>query len=116
MPSRPPRLCPTCSRPFAGPRCPQCRRRTDAARGSSAERGYGTTWQRTRAGFLAEHPLCELCPTPTLATVADHHPTSRRDLVTAGDPNPDAWHHLRPLCKPCHDRETARLYPGGWAR
>ncbi len=119
MPRKPPRLCPRCRSTVTGPECPTCRadyrRRTDADRGTAADRGYDRAWQRNRAAFLAEHPLCALCPTPTLATVADHHPTPRRDLVTAGDPDPDAWHHLRPLCKPCHDRETARLYPAGWA-
>ena len=30
------------------------------------------------------------------------------------DPDPDAWHHLRPLCRKCHDDETAANQPGGW--
>ncbi|WP_439679604.1 hypothetical protein [Embleya sp. MST-111070] len=29
--------------------------------------------------------------------------------------DPDAWARLRPLCVRCHNRETARLQPGGWA-
>lgn len=49
-----------------------------------------------------------------MATVADHHPTSRRELLTQGVTDPDADHRLRPLCTTCHNRETARNQPGGW--
>jgi 5-methylcytosine-specific restriction protein A len=47
------------------------------------------------------------------ATVADHYPLSRKELIDAGlDPNDPQ--HGRGLCKPCHDRETAQNQPGGW--
>lgn len=48
------------------------------------------------------------------ATVADHHPLSRKQLIDAGL-NPDDPNAGRGLCKPCHDRETATNQPGGWA-
>ncbi|WP_284294541.1 hypothetical protein [Luteimicrobium album] len=49
------------------------------------------------------------------ATVADHYPTERRDLVDMGlDPDDPA--RGRGLCKPCHDKKTARTMPGGFAK
>jgi len=61
---------------------------------------------------LDRDPICVLCRLAA-STVADHWPTSRRDLEAAGlDPNDPA--RGRGLCKPCHDRETARNQPGGW--
>ncbi len=41
-------------------------------RGSSAQRGYGSRWQKARAAYLAAHPLCCRCHeggTITAATV-----------------------------------------------
>ncbi|MEU8131949.1 hypothetical protein [Streptodolium elevatio] len=54
-----------------------------------------------------------LCAHP--ATVADHFPSSRRQLIAAGVADPDAPERLRALCSPCHNRETAKRQPGGWA-
>jgi 5-methylcytosine-specific restriction protein A len=56
--------------------------------------------------------VCVLCGF-NFATVADHYPLTRKELVERGmDPNnPDAG---RGLCKPCHDRYTAISSPGGW--
>ena len=81
-------------------------------RPTAAQRGYGAAWQRTRARYLRTHPTCALCPAP--AQVADHYPRSRRELIAAGIANPDADQYLRPLCTPCHNRETAKYQPGGW--
>lgn len=121
MPTRPHNPCstPGCvSRAPTGGRCETCRsrRRTimDAQRGTSTERGYDAAWRATRLDYLTRHPWCRLCG--HVATVADHHPTSRRDLVTAGVPDPDTDHRLRPLCDRCHRTETARNQPGGWNR
>lgn len=121
MPTRPPGRCttPGCHNPTtAGGRCDTCtaRRATvkDRRRGTAAQRGYDHTWTRTRLTYLADHPWCALCPAP--ATVPDHHPVSRRDLLRQGVPDPDAAHRLRPLCDRCHRRETARNQPGGWHR
>ncbi|MEU1128750.1 hypothetical protein ABZ383_02605 [Streptomyces sp. NPDC005900] len=47
--------------------------------------------------------------------MADHFPLSRRELIARGEPNPDAAKHLRPLCVACHNCETARNQPGGFA-
>jgi len=91
--------------------CPQ--HTTPDRRPSAAARGYGPKWRRIRAQFLKHHPRCALCPAP--ATVADHHPLTRRQLLEVGDPHPDAWHHLRPLCEPCHARHTA-THDGSFGR
>ncbi len=118
MPTSSPRVCPTCRTTIPPGPCPHCRREQrregDQRRGTAAQRGYGHDWQLTRAAYLREHRLCTLCNRP--ATVADHHPETRRSLVDRGVPDPDAWHRLRALCKPCHDKHTAVTTPGGWNR
>lgn len=65
-----------------------------------------------REGVLARDPICKVCRRAP-STVADHFPLSRRELVAAGL-DADDPERGRGLCKPCHDRETARLQPGGW--
>lgn len=112
-----PRALRVCSRPGCpnltpGGPCATHRREADQARGSSSQRGYDSRWARRRADYLRDHPACRLCP--ARATVADHHPVSRRDLVAQGVTDPDADHRLRPLCASCHSRETATHQPGGW--
>lgn len=78
----------------------------DRRRGSASSRGYDADWRRLRLQFLAAHPLCLFCADAdrvTAATVVDH-------IITIAD-RPDLrldWSNLRPLCKECHDRHTAR--------
>lgn len=76
-------------------------------------KAYDVRWQRTRRAYLYANPWCVLCAAP--AVVADHHPIGRRQLIDQGVTDPDAPERLRPLCVRCHNRETARLQPGGWA-
>lgn len=109
-----------CSRPgcpelTTSGRCDSCRRDADAQRRARPDQqAYNSPqWRRRRAAYLAVNLFCALCRAPS--TVADHYPISRRDLVDMGVPGPDAPERLRPLCKPCHSRETARHQPGGWA-
>ncbi|EFL01599.1 HNH endonuclease [Streptomyces sp. SPB78] len=114
MPRRPRKPCsvPGCPELVTTGRCPAHEREAEERRGSSSERGYDTRWQRRRAAYLYHHPWCVLCGQP--ATVADHFPLSRKQLVARGDPDPDTDKHLRPLDRACHARETARHQPGGW--
>ena len=117
MPNRPPKRCVRCGQPTTG-RCRRClaqtRKRSDIQRGDATQRGYGTDHRnRFRAGVLTVNPWCVLCGKQ--ATVADHYPQSRRELVAAGlDPNDPQYG--RGLCQPCHSKATAE-YPaqrGGW--
>ena len=81
-------------------------RAQDKRRGSASSRGYDADWRRCRAAFLFAHPLCRFCEEAdqvTAATVADH--------IISIQERPDLrldWGNLRPLCKECHDRRTAR--------
>ncbi len=108
-------VCPTsgCATITEGGRCGTCRSKAEQVRGSASQRGYNSRSHRIRfrQGVLSKHPFCVLCG--SVATVADHHPLSRRELEAQGlDPNdPERG---RGLCKPCHDRETSTHQPGGW--
>lgn len=78
----------------------------DDRRGTAYQRGYNRRWQRARAVFLVEHPLCLYCERMgriTPATVVDHVIPHKgdRDLFWS----PDNW---QALCKPCHDSVKAR--------
>lgn len=57
--------------------------------------------------------LCREADKWELATVADHWPLSRRELLERGL-DADDPEHGRGLCKRHHDQETARNQPGGW--
>lgn len=107
--SSPGERCPTHSAEFAA-----ASREADKRRGTRIERGYDAKWRRNRARFLAAHPICIDCGGP--ATVADHDPVSRRELVAQSDPHPDAWQHLKPRCRNCHSQRTGLAEPGGWNR
>ena len=87
-------------------RCPTHTRRRDG-------NPYSTPGhQAFREAVLARDPICVLC-LRVRATVADHYPDERRDLVAQGlDPNDPA--RGRGLCKSCHDKHTAATSPGGW--
>jgi len=96
------RACVVCGRLSDRGRCERHR----PVRASASSRGYGFRWRRLRAEFLAQYGACEDCGAP--ATVPDHDPVSRAELVRRGDPDPDAFHHLVPRCAACHGRRTVR--------
>ncbi|QDY79306.1 HNH endonuclease [Streptomyces qinzhouensis] len=115
MPRRPRRPCTAPGCPELTPRggrCPKHQKEADRAR-EAGGRTYDTRWQRVRRAYLYANPWCVLCS--ALANVADHHPVSRRELIARGEPNPDAWKHMRPVCASCHNAETAQRQPGGFA-
>lgn len=114
-----PRAASTCSTPgcpnltsYGSNRCTQCQRQADTARGTATQRGYDKQHRRFRRHVLERDALCVLCGTG-VATVADHYPKSRRQLVAEGL-NPNDPRHGRGLCKRCHDQQTAIHQPGGW--
>lgn len=75
-------------------------------RKSSAERGYGSRWQKYRAVFLTRNPLCamhhklgQIVP----ATVVDHITPHRGDQTLFWDKT-----NHQPLCESCHNRHKQR--------
>jgi len=119
MPSKP-------KRPCSYPRCPnltteryceqhkkQAAKRYDQERGTAAQRGYGPRWRKVRMMFLRQHPLCVECQKAgrlTPATVVDHIIPHKGDMVLFWDES-----NWQALCKPCHDRKTAKE-DGGFGR
>lgn len=118
MPERPRRPCttPGCPHQAESGRCDPCRegRRKLTRRRKRQVDDYGPRWPQVRVEFLIRNPWCRLCP--RMAAIPDHWPRSRRQLVADGVLDPDLDQYLRPLCKVCHDRQTAINQPGGWHR
>lgn len=110
---RPPCSVPGCPELTTSGRCKEHEREATKNRETPGTSAYGPRWPRIRRAYLYAHPWCLLCTGP--ATVADHHPLSRRQLRAQAVPDPDAWHRLRPLCTSCHNGETAVHQPGGRA-
>lgn len=114
---RKPCTTPGCPHRTTAGRCDTCRsrqRRTTNRRRETWSELYGPNWPADRLDYLTRHPTCVLCA--RMATVADHHPRGIRLLIKHGVANPNADKYLRPLCKSCHDAETAKWQPGGWNR
>lgn len=103
-------------------KCPDCKAKADKQRRPQGN-PYRTPGHRLRfrEGVLARNPRCVCTDTGhghdgmcgQLATIADHYPIERVDLVTQGA-DPDDPKHGRGLCKTCHDKHTAATSPGGW--
>ena len=92
-------------------RCPTCVAKADIARRPNGN-PYATRGHKAfREQVLARDPICVLCLSKR-ATVADHHPLDRVDLIARGDdPNNPAFG--RGLCKQCHDTKTGREHGFG---
>lgn len=95
--------CPTLVR--TGSRCPACTRARDRARGSTAERGYGTEHRRIRAQLVAAlsagHALqCWRCGTTI----------TRPDQFDVGHDDNNRAITRGPECRPCN-RATAGRRP-----
>jgi 5-methylcytosine-specific restriction enzyme A len=104
---KPPRPCSRCRQAtFRGGLCRphylQKEQHRNLRRGSAAQRGYDQDHRELfRAPVLERDLWCVVCDDAP-ATVADHYPLSRKELVAQGlDPNDPE--HGRGLCKPCHD-------------
>ena len=93
-------------------RCEQHRREARARR--TGNRVYSSAGHiRFRNAVLQRDLICTACHRAQ-ATVADHYPISREDLVAQGL-NPNDPTRGRGLCHTCHSIETARYQPGGFA-
>lgn len=95
--------CVRCGRPAEENVCEQCRSASPAN-----ERPYDeVAWKRRSRSFLRVHRWCVLCLERGLtvkATVADHYPETRKELLARGVDDPDASGYLRPLCASDHAR------------
>jgi 5-methylcytosine-specific restriction protein A len=123
-PSALPRAClqPGCpERAERGGRCVDHARQHEAAtkQGNTRRKGeLDRDWQRVRARYLRDHPLCERCSGDgqdegrVVAATEVHHRVDRRVAPHLRL----AWANLEALCEPCHAKETrARqmgVYPG----
>ena len=82
--------------------CPEHQRQQeklyDQARGTSAERGYGTNHRRWRQLILARDPICMVCHVKQ-STEADHIDGNNKNLDMDNGQG---------LCKRCHSQKTAQ--------
>lgn len=72
---------------------------------------YDSRWQKARAFFLADHPLCVMCLEQgklTESKIVDHIKPHKMDMVLFWDK--DNW---QALCKHCHDSHKKRLETSG---
>lgn len=69
-------------------------------RPTSAQRGYGSRWQKARRIYLADNQACVRCGQPS--TVVDHITPPKENAELFWDM--DNW---QPMCKRCHDQKTA---------
>lgn len=111
MPQRP---AAACSRPgcrglvradvcsVCGPRRRATYQQYDAQRGTTAERGYGSSWQRLRAVYLRSHPNCAECAKAgrVESAVDVHH------IIPLRDGGSNEASNLMALCHPCHSKYT----------
>lgn len=80
---------------------------------TTTQRGYGWAWQQIRKAALNDEPLCRTCKQEGRTTPADEV-----DHIDGDSHNNDRA-NLRPLCRPCHLKRTAkdqafkRKAPGG---
>lgn len=75
-------------------------------RKSSAERGYGSRWQKYRDAFLKRNPLCVMhqkLGQVVQATVVDHIIPHRGDQSLFWDKS-----NHQALCESCHNRHKQR--------
>lgn len=87
--------------------------RYDKERGTAHQRGYTSRWQKYRITYLVRNPLCAEClkvDKVVPATVVDHIKPHKGDHKLFWDPK-----NQQSLCKPCHDRKTAKE-DGGFGR
>lgn len=78
----------------------QERKRHDDNRPGARQRGYDKRWEKVRAQYIAEHPLCERCEAKGLITPTAmvHHkiPISQGGKVLDKS-------NLMSVCRRCHD-------------
>lgn len=106
MPMKPKKPCshPMCPRLTDGKYCDEHRKTHSADRENASQRGYGRRWQRARARYLRQNPLCVKCLENgqfVEASVVDHIKPHRGNAVLFWDEG-----NWQSLCKSCHDSKT----------
>jgi 5-methylcytosine-specific restriction protein A len=107
---------PGCARLTQGGRCNECKREADGQRGTAAQRGYDSTWARTRATYLRDHPMCE-CGDCEVLPYAQRPLATDVDHIDGRGPKGPRGHdpaNLRSMAHAHHSRRTALDQPGGW--
>lgn len=96
--------CPKLQEPGCDGYCREHRRAAwrseDKVRGSSRQRGYTRSYERTRRAVLNREPLCAVCLAEgkVVAAQVTHH---IHPLAEGGSNRAD---NLLPVCRVCHDR------------
>ena len=84
-------------------------------RGTAAQRGYDSKWQRYRLSYLKHNPICVMCEDEhdriTSASVVDHITP-----VENGQHDPLFWvqSNHQALCRDCHSYKTRVIDGKGW--
>lgn len=114
MPRRQRTPCPIagCVQLTDGGRCSEHKAQAEQHRGNFRQRGYGKGHQRFRRAVISRDVICRICRA-ALATVADHYPDGRNELIAKGL-DPDDPRYGRGLCKTCDSTQTAQRQPGGF--
>lgn len=84
--------------------------KVDIRRTSSSARGYGSKWQKERALYLQENPMCVMCKAEgklKIAKVVDHKVAHCGDPTLFWDRN-----NWQSMCKKHHDSKTAKTDGG----
>jgi 5-methylcytosine-specific restriction protein A len=105
MPARPPS-----HRPLHVRSAAQRNREHDRRRGSFRQRGYDARWDKARAAYLRQHPMCVMCERAgrqVPATVVDHIRAHRGDQRLFWDEA-----NWQSLCLPHHNSTKQRMERG----
>lgn len=111
-------VCPTpgCPTLTTSGRCQPCTREARSRRPSSAAKGYGSRWYRTRRAYLQANEFCECDEHSKLPWILRPRATEvhHRDGLGPNGPRGFDWSNLQALTKSCHSKITAAEQPGGW--
>lgn len=72
-------------------------------RTQDAKKRYGYKWQKIRAVFLSQNPLCEMCKRDGEFNTA----TEVHHVKPLADGGSNSFDNLMALCKSCHSKITA---------
>ncbi|WP_235815581.1 HNH endonuclease [Cypionkella psychrotolerans] len=79
------------------------KRRFDATRPNSRQRGYTRQWEALRVEFLTLHPVCAFAGCGAVAAHVDHIKAHKGDRALFWN-----WNNLQALCAHCHNSVKQR--------